>query len=252
MPSAPPCGTSISAVMLNERPMKGGAVPGEMPEISPVKVNSFRPAVPLGLAVRNLWNVELSSGKTWCLPASCMKIFCSSASLSGRLAARSLVLRVVFVKVVELPFVTGQHIGQFDPQLGSIRRDCRRCVGVPAIMIDAAVAEHLEILGRAPGRRIRARLVERVHRAHTFDWCLLDAVHYLGGLDLRRFEDGRHDVDHMVELGADAALVLDACGPGNRHALSSASEVRGNLLGPFERSVECPSPADRHVRVGAR
>ena len=34
----------------------------------------------------------------------------------------------------------------------------------------------------------------------------------VGRLDAGRLQDGRHDVDHMVELGADAALVLDRSG----------------------------------------
>ena len=56
----------------------------------------------------------------------------------------------------------------------------------------------------------------------------------------------------MVELGADAAGILDAGRPGDRHALPCAAEMRGNLLGPLERRVERPGPRDRHVRVGRR
>jgi hypothetical protein len=36
-----------------------------------------------------------------------------------------------------------------------------------------------------------------------------DAVDHLRRLDPRRFEDGRHDVDDVVELVANAADVLD-------------------------------------------
>ena len=39
-------------------------------------------------------------------------------------------------------------------------------------------------------------------------------------------------------------------GPGHAHALPRAAEVRGDLLGPLERRVERPGPADRHVVVG--
>lgn len=62
-------------------------------------------------------------------------------------------------------------------------------------------------------------------------------------------EDGRHDIDHMVELVADAALVLDHLRPRDRHALLDAAHVRGDLLGPHERRVEGPRPGHGHVRI---
>ena len=65
-----------------------------------------------------------------------------------------------------------------------------------------------------------------------------------------RLEDRRHDVDHVVELVADAARVLDARGPGHGHAVARAAEMRGHLLGPLIRRVPGPGPAHRVVRVG--
>jgi hypothetical protein len=40
-----------------------------------------------------------------------------------------------------------------------------------------------------------------------------------------RFEDGRHDIDHVAELAADAAQVLDVAGPGSHHALGRPAEA---------------------------
>src|SRR6266705_6547027 len=51
----------------------------------------------------------------------------------------------------------------------------------------------------------------------------------------------------MVELRADATLVLDARGPGDDHAVASTAEVRGNLLGPLEWRVHRVRPTDRVV-----
>ena len=93
-------------------------------------------------------------------------------------------------------------------------------------------------------------LVEGVSHAHAFDRLLRDAIDHLRCQDARRFEDGRHDVDHMVELRADAADVVDVAGPGDGHALPGAAEVRRDLLGPFERRVEGPRPRHRHMRLG--
>src|SRR6185436_14910931 len=103
--------------------------------------------------------------------------------------------------------------------------------GVPAVVIDAAVADHLEVLGPAGRRRVGIRLVEGVGHAHAFDRLLLDAIDQLGRPEARRLEDRGHDVDEVVELVANAALVLDAGRPRDRQALPRATEVRRDLLG---------------------
>src|SRR5438552_18110048 len=51
----------------------------------------------------------------------------------------------------------------------------------------------------------------------------------------------------MMELRADATLVLDARGPGDDQAVAGAAEVRGNLFGPLERRVHRMRPTDRVV-----
>ena len=90
----------------------------------------------------------------------------------------------------------------------------RRCrVGVPAVAIDAAVGDHFEVLRLALRRRVRAGLVEGVGHAYAFDRLLLDAIDKLRRLDTGGFEDGRHDVDDVVELVAQAAGVLDVVRP---------------------------------------
>ena len=43
---------------------------------------------------------------------------------------------------------------------------------------------------------------------------------------------------------------LMPAGPGDRHALPRAAEMRRDLLGPLEGRVEGPGPAHRHVRIG--
>ena len=73
----------------------------------------------------------------------------------------------------------------------------------PALVVDAAVAEHLEVLRRAPFGRLR--VVEGVEHADAFHRMLLDAVNsrWLGKPG--GFQDRRRDVDHVVELRADLA-----------------------------------------------
>ena len=69
-------------------------------------------------------------------------------------------------------------------------------------------------------------------------------------MNAARFKDRRHDVDDVVELGADAANVVDVARPGDGQALTGAAEVRRHLLGPFEWCIKGPGPAHRHVRCG--
>ena len=76
----------------------------------------------------------------------------------------------------------------------------------PALVIDAAVAEHLEVLRRVTLRRLG--IVERVQHAHALDGSLLHAVHGDGLREPRRLEDGRRHIDHMVKLERNSPLVL--------------------------------------------
>ena len=128
----------------------------------------------------------------------------------------------------------------------------RRRIGVPAVIVDAAVGDHFEVLGLALRWRVRIGLVEGVGHADAFDRLLLDAIDRLRRLDTGGFEDRRHDIDDVVKLVAHAARIVDVTGPRDRHALSCAAEVRRDLLGELERRVERPRPCHRHVRVTVR
>ena len=153
----------------------------------------------------------------------------------------------VLLDVVEFPLVPGDHIrrraGAELPRESRRGRDRH-----PALVVDGAIAEHLEVLRGVSGRRVGVRLVPRVRHAHAFDGALLDAVDRIGRRDAGRFEDGRHDVDDVVELAADAAHVLDVAGPGHGHALGRPAEVRRHLFHPLERRAHRPRPARRKVR----
>ena len=117
--------------------------------------------------------------------------------------------------------------------------------GDPALVVDAAVAEHLEVL-RLPAVG-GLGVVGRVQHRDAVHGPLLDAVHRLGLRQLRGFQHGGGHVDHVVELAADLALGLDALGPMEHHAVARAAEVAGHLLGPLEGRVARPGPADGEV-----
>ena len=95
-----------------------------------------------------------SSGRTLYLVASIRNSRCSSASFSGCSAARSLRLRPVGRRVVELPDVVVEGrllLADQHPGNAVLRH------GGPALVVDAAVAEHLEVLRRVPLVRRRRR-----------------------------------------------------------------------------------------------
>ena len=73
-------------------------------------------------------------------------------------------------------------------------------------MVDAAVAHHLEVLGLVPLGRLS--VVERVRHADAFDRALLDAVDEDRLGQARHLQNGRRDVDHMMELVRISPLAL--------------------------------------------
>jgi hypothetical protein len=117
-------------------------------------------------------------------------------------------------------------------------------------VIDAAVADHLEVLGLVP--LVRLRIVERVRHADAVQRLLQHAVDQGRRGQLRGFENGRRDVDHVMELRADLALRLDAVGPVDDRAVAGAAEMRCDLLGPLVRRVHRVRPADGVVVLRAR
>ena len=249
MPSARPSGISIRRfdIEVLRHDVRGGAGrdTGQLAGV----LKLVRPAVVLGRCVRKRASVELSSGNTLYFFASVSKTVLQFLELVRHLGSEVVGLRHILVEVVEFPFVTGDHVrrrlGAQFPGNGHRSRGRH-----PAVMINGAVAHHLEVLRGVPGGRVGVGLVPRVDHAHAFDRPLRDAVDRFGRGDAGRFQDRRHDVDHVVELVANAADVLDVAGPRHAHTLRGSAEMRRDLLHPFERRVERPRPAGRKVREG--
>jgi hypothetical protein len=118
----------------------------------------------------------------------------------------------------------------------------------PAFVVDAAVAHHLEVLGLTPFGR--TGVVERVRHAHSVQRHLLEAVDEVGLREPCHVEHRGGDVDHVVELGADLALGLDAIRPVDDCAIAGAAPVRRHLLGPLVGGAHRVGPAHRIVVVG--
>ena len=120
--------------------------------------------------------------------------------------------------------------------------------GRPALVVDASVTCHLEVLCLAPLGSFG--IVERVRHADALDRPLLDAVYGERLGETGDFENGRRDVDDMMKLGADLSLTFDSLGPMHDGAVAGAAEVRGDLLGPLVGRVHGVCPSHRVVVVG--
>ena len=150
----------------------------------------------------------------------------------------------VFLHVVQLPGVLGEPVLDLAPRLEV------NGAGKPAVEVDTAVAEHLEVLDLVPAGRFG--VVKAVEHAPALDGALRGTVDDSRLRQTGRLEDGRHHVDHVMPLAAQLTLALDAIRPMHDQGVAGAAVVGGHLLGPGEGRVEADRPAGRHVRIGGR
>ena len=112
----------------------------------------------------------------------------------------------------------------------------------PALVVDAAVADHLEVLRGVPVRSVG--VVEAVAQAGALDRLLRRRRRRSRDLEPGGLEDGRQHVDDVVPLVADLAARRDPVAPAHDHPVAGAAEVR-DLLGPRVRRVHRQRPAGR-------
>ena len=106
------------------------------------------------------------------LAASAQNRSCNSRSF-GFSGGEVVGLAEVIVHLVEFPLVAidVRQLSAKDPWGNG-----RRSAGDPAVIVNGAVGEHLEILSSV--RRQRFRIVERIREARTFDRFLRYAVEH--------------------------------------------------------------------------
>ena len=129
--------------------------------------------------------------------------------------------------------------------------DPRRAVlghRAPALVVDAAVAEHLEVLQVVALGLVRR--IEAVGHRGALDRRLHDAVDHRRMGQPGDLEDRRGDIDDVAELIAGLAPGRDPVRPAHDRAVAGAAPVRGDLLGPLVGRVHRVRPADRVVVVG--
>ncbi len=183
-----------------------------------------------------------SSGMTLYLVASIRKAAAAWPTSRG-FPCQIVCLGPVCAPVVQLPrvVVKRRQLGAHGPRRAVPRH------GAPALIVDAAVAEHLEVLHVVPLRLVLG--IERVEHARTFIGALRYAVHLDRLGNAGHFEHGRRHVDDVRELRAQSALLFDALGPVHDGAVACPAPVRRHLLGPLVRRVHRPGPAHGIVVV---
>ncbi len=92
--------------------------------------------------------------------------------------------------------------------------------------------------------RGRLRGIEGVGHADAFHGFLRYAVEHGWRCHAHRLQNRWRDIDHVVELSADASFVLDPRRPRDDQPVTRAAEVRSDLLRPLKRRVHRMRPAD--------
>src|SRR3984885_15691118 len=150
----------------------------------------------------------------------------------GHLFSQVLCLGPVFIGVVKLPDVVVECRGYFP--LEEPRRLVSRHRG-PPLVVDAAIAEHLEVLRLMLLRRLG--IIEGVCHADAFDRMLLDSVDECRLGNAGHFKDGWGNIDDVMELSTDFALSLASLWPMHDRAVASSAPMRGDLLGSLVRRI---------------
>ena len=134
-------------------------------------------------------------------------------------------------------------VPNFRPDFGE-RGPGPRAHRAPAVVIDRAVAHHLEVLREVLARRLS--VVESMDEADTLDRRLGDAADRQRRLNAERLQHRRHHVDRVRILRADFTLGLDPPGPADDERVADAAAV-GLALPAAEGGVAGIRPAPREV-----
>ena len=162
-------------------------------------------------------------------------------------------LREVVGQVVQLPHVLLRVVHPGSELLERLRREVPGSLvqprtRPPAILVDGAAAEHLEVLHGVPLGSLR--ILEGVEEAGAVHRLLLDPVDCFRLREANSLEDGGADVDAVGELRAQIAVGLDPVRPGDDHRVARPTQVARHLLAPLERRIVGVGPGRGEVRRG--
>src|SRR4051794_33912378 len=105
------------------------------------------------------------------------------------------------------------------------------CTGDPAIVIDAAITKHLEILSGV--RLLGLRIVEGINHRGPIKRPLRCPVHALGKRQAGGLQYSRRNICDMSELRADFSVGFNPRWPMYNNTVRSSAVVRCDLFSPL-------------------
>src|SRR5438105_15709859 len=147
--------------------------------------------------------------------------------LSGILRGEIVGLAEVLGYMVEFPSVLGERRKRHH-QPGNGMARARH----PAIVIDAAITKHLEILSGMCF--LRFGIIKGINHRGPIKGSLCRPVDALGEWQTRGFQYSRRNIDHVSELRANFSLGFNSRRPMDHDSVSSAAVMRSDLLGPLK------------------
>src|SRR5437667_2056128 len=112
----------------------------------------------------------------------------------------------------------------------------------PAIMIDATIAKHLEILSRVCF--LRFGIVKGINHRCPIKGPLCRPVDALGEWQTDCFQHSRRNIGYVSKLGANFSLGFNSRRPMDNNSVSSAAVMRSDLFGPLKRRISRPCPTN--------
>ena len=210
---------------------------------------NLRIALHQGRTARHLWNDALGlaiiQGQHVVLHGFDQEEALKFAKFVGHFRRQVVELRPVFAAVVEFPHVVvkGGHLLTHHHPGGAVLGD-----GAPALVVDAPVAKHLEVLDFVAFWRVG--IVKAVGHAGALVGALQHAVHHGGFRDSGHLQHRGGHVNHMAKLVPQAAFFLNRLGIADDGAVAGAAPVGSHLLRPLVGGIHRPGPAHGVVVVG--
>src|SRR5580704_1642356 len=114
--------------------------------------------------------------------------------------------------------------------------------GHPSVVIDASISEHLKVLCSMP--LLSLGIVKGIDQRFPVERSLDRPVHALGKGKVRSFQDRRRNISYVGKLRTNLSFGFNAFRPVNHESVCGPAVMRGDLLGPLERSIARPRPAN--------
>src|SRR6267378_169786 len=158
------------------------------------------------------------------------------SQLCGILRGQIVGLAEVLGYMVKFPSILGERRKRHHQPGNGMSR-----AGNPAIVINAAVSKHLEILSRM--RLLGLGIVKGINHRCPIKRSLLCAVNALGKQQTDCLQYSRCNIRDMSELRANFSLGFNARWPMDRDSIRSATVMRSDLLSPLKRRIARPGPS---------